>query len=49
MGFIREEIAGFFPISVNTVKPSVIRNVYNKLGAVNRAGAARIAASLGMV
>jgi LuxR family maltose regulon positive regulatory protein len=47
-GLTREEIAGLSSISVNTVK-SVIRSVYNKLGAVNRADAVRIAASLGLV
>jgi LuxR family maltose regulon positive regulatory protein len=47
-GLTREEIASFSSISVNTVK-SVIRSVYNKLGAVNRADAVRIAASLGLV
>jgi LuxR family maltose regulon positive regulatory protein len=44
----QKEIAGSFSLSVNTVK-SVIRSVYNKLGAVNRADAVRIAASLGLV
>jgi LuxR family maltose regulon positive regulatory protein len=47
-GLTREEIAGLSSISVNTVK-SVIRSVYNKLGAVNRADAVRIATSLGLV
>jgi LuxR family maltose regulon positive regulatory protein len=47
-GLTREEIAGLASISVNTVK-SVIRSVYNKLGAVNRADAVRIATSLGLV
>jgi LuxR family maltose regulon positive regulatory protein len=47
-GMTQEEIAGGFSLSVNTVK-SVIRSVYNKLGAVNRADAVRIAASLGLV
>jgi LuxR family maltose regulon positive regulatory protein len=47
-GLTREELAGLFSISVNTVK-SVIRSVYNKLGAVNRADAIRIATSLGLV
>ncbi|MDR0389310.1 MAG: helix-turn-helix transcriptional regulator [Spirochaetaceae bacterium] len=41
-GFTREEIARVSAISVNTVK-SAIRSVYNKLGAVNRADAVRIA------
>jgi LuxR family maltose regulon positive regulatory protein len=47
-GLTREEIAGLSSISVNTVK-SVIRSVYNKLGAVNRADAIRIATSLGLL
>jgi LuxR family maltose regulon positive regulatory protein len=47
-GLTREEIAGHLSISVNTVK-SVIRNVYSKFGAVNRADAVRIAASLGLL
>ncbi|MDR1239054.1 MAG: LuxR C-terminal-related transcriptional regulator [Treponema sp.] len=47
-GLTREEIAGISAISVNTVK-SVIRSIYNKLGAVNRADAVRIAASRGLV
>jgi LuxR family maltose regulon positive regulatory protein len=47
-GLTREEIAGFSSISVNTVK-SVIRSIYNKLGAANRADAVRIATSLGLV
>jgi LuxR family maltose regulon positive regulatory protein len=47
-GLTREEIAGLASISANTVK-SVIRSVYNKLGAVNRADAIRIATSLGLV
>jgi LuxR family maltose regulon positive regulatory protein len=44
-GLTREEIAGASSISLNTVK-SVIRSVYNKLGALNRADAVRIAANL---
>jgi LuxR family maltose regulon positive regulatory protein len=47
-GMTQEEIAGIFSLSVNTVK-SIIRSVYNKLGAVNKADAVRIAASLGLV
>ncbi|MDR0449888.1 MAG: LuxR C-terminal-related transcriptional regulator [Treponema sp.] len=47
-GMTQEEIAGNFSLSVNTVK-SVIRSVYTKLGAVNKADAVRIAASLGLV
>jgi LuxR family maltose regulon positive regulatory protein len=47
-GMTQEEIAGISSISVNTVK-SVVRSVYNKLGAVNKADAIRIAASRGLV
>jgi LuxR family maltose regulon positive regulatory protein len=47
-GLTREEIASHLSISVNTVK-SVIRSIYNKLGAVNRADAVRIATSLGLL
>ena len=44
-GLTREEIAEANSLSINTVK-SVIKSVYNKLGAVNRADAVRIATSL---
>jgi LuxR family maltose regulon positive regulatory protein len=47
-GMTREEIAAQSSLSVNTVK-SVIRSVYRKLGAVNRADAVRIAAVMGIV
>jgi LuxR family maltose regulon positive regulatory protein len=47
-GLTREEIAEDSEISINTVK-SVIRNVYNKLGAVNLADAVRIAVSKGIL
>ncbi|MDR2304019.1 MAG: LuxR C-terminal-related transcriptional regulator [Treponema sp.] len=47
-GMTREEIAGISSLSTNTVK-SVIRSIYNKLGAVNKADAIRIAVSLGLV
>jgi LuxR family maltose regulon positive regulatory protein len=47
-GMTREEIAGASSLSVNTVK-SVIRSTYNKLGAINKADAVRIAASRGLV
>jgi LuxR family maltose regulon positive regulatory protein len=40
-GLTREELAEEGNISINTVK-SVIRSVYTKLGAVNRADAVRI-------
>ncbi|MDR2072293.1 MAG: LuxR C-terminal-related transcriptional regulator [Spirochaetaceae bacterium] len=44
-GMTQEEIAGISSLSINTVK-SVIRSIYNKLGAINKADAVRIAASL---
>jgi LuxR family maltose regulon positive regulatory protein len=44
-GLTREEIARVHSISINTVK-SAARSVYNKLGAVNRADAVRIATEL---
>jgi LuxR family maltose regulon positive regulatory protein len=47
-GMTREEIAGLSSLSVNTIK-SVTRSIYNKLGAVNKADALRIAASMGLV
>jgi LuxR family maltose regulon positive regulatory protein len=47
-GLTRAELAKASEISVNTVK-SVIRSVYNKLVAINRADAVRIATSLGLL
>ncbi|MDR2159945.1 MAG: LuxR C-terminal-related transcriptional regulator [Treponema sp.] len=47
-GMTREEIAGLTSLSVNTIK-SITRSIYNKLGAINRADAVRIAVSLGLV
>lgn len=47
-GQMREEIANEFHISMNTVK-SHIRAIYNKLGAVNRADAVRIAIHMGII
>jgi LuxR family maltose regulon positive regulatory protein len=47
-GMTQEEIAGQASLSVNTVK-SVIRSIYSKLGAINKADAVRIAASRGLV
>jgi LuxR family maltose regulon positive regulatory protein len=47
-GLTREEIAEASNISLNTVK-SVIRSVYNKLGALNRADAVRIATASGLL
>jgi LuxR family maltose regulon positive regulatory protein len=46
-GLTRKEIAENAELSINTVK-SVIRSVYNKLGAVNQADAVRIATVLGI-
>jgi LuxR family maltose regulon positive regulatory protein len=43
-GLTGKELAGDLSLSINTVK-SVIKSIYNKLGAVNRADAVRIAAS----
>jgi LuxR family maltose regulon positive regulatory protein len=47
-GLTRDEIAVINSISVNTVK-SAIKSVYNKLGAVNRADAVRIATVRGLL
>ena len=47
-GLTREEIARVYSISVNTVK-SVSKNVYDKLGAVNRADAVRISKEMGIL
>jgi LuxR family maltose regulon positive regulatory protein len=47
-GLTQEEIAGLSSLSVNTVK-SVIRSIYHKLGAVNKADAIRIAISQDLV
>ena len=47
-GLTREEIAGASSISPNTVK-SVTRSIYNKLGALNRADAVRIASERGIL
>jgi LuxR family maltose regulon positive regulatory protein len=47
-GMTQEEIAGLASLSVNTVK-SVIRSIYGKLGAINKADAVRIAVSRGLV
>jgi LuxR family maltose regulon positive regulatory protein len=47
-GLTREEIAGNGNISINTVK-SVIKSIYNKLGAVNRADAVRIAIAMNIL
>jgi LuxR family maltose regulon positive regulatory protein len=44
-GLTGKELAGDLSLSVNTVK-SVIKSIYNKLGALNRADAVRIAASM---
>jgi LuxR family maltose regulon positive regulatory protein len=47
-GMTQKEIAGQFSLSVNTVK-SVIRSIYSKLGAVNKADVVRIAAAKGIL
>jgi LuxR family maltose regulon positive regulatory protein len=47
-GLTREEIANISSLSVNTVK-SVIKSVYLKLNAVNRADAIRIATLAGIL
>jgi len=47
-GFTREEIAGAASISPNTVK-STVRSIYNKLGALNKADAVRIAVKKGVL
>jgi LuxR family maltose regulon positive regulatory protein len=47
-GLNREDIAGETGITLNTVK-TVIRDIYRKLGALNRADAIRIAGSLGIM
>ncbi|MDR1058045.1 MAG: LuxR C-terminal-related transcriptional regulator, partial [Treponema sp.] len=47
-GMTRKEISGSSSLSAHTVQ-NVIRGIYNKLGAVNRADAVRIAASRGLV
>jgi LuxR family maltose regulon positive regulatory protein len=47
-GLTRTEIAGTLSLSINTVK-SVIRSVYNKLGAVNRSHAVQAAAEAGLI
>jgi LuxR family maltose regulon positive regulatory protein len=47
-GFTREEIAATCYISINTVK-GIIKNIYSKLGAVNRADAVRIATAWGLL
>jgi LuxR family maltose regulon positive regulatory protein len=47
-GLTREEIAKDSGLSVNTIK-STLRSIYNKLGAINRAAAIRIAGKLGIL
>jgi LuxR family maltose regulon positive regulatory protein len=47
-GLTRERIAGAGNMSINAVK-SIIRSVYHKLGAVNRADAIRIATAMGIL
>jgi LuxR family maltose regulon positive regulatory protein len=47
-GLTREEMAQAAGLSINTVK-SVIKSIYNKLGALNQADAIRIATSRGLL
>jgi LuxR family maltose regulon positive regulatory protein len=47
-GLTRPEIAETLSLSINTVK-SVIRSIYNKLGAVNRSHAVQAAAEAGLL
>jgi LuxR family maltose regulon positive regulatory protein len=47
-GLTGEEIAGETQLSINTVK-SIIKRIYNKLGAINRVDALRIASDLGLL
>jgi LuxR family maltose regulon positive regulatory protein len=47
-GLTREEIAAGIGISLNTIK-GLIKIIYNKLGAINRADAIRIAGDLGIL
>jgi LuxR family maltose regulon positive regulatory protein len=47
-GLTRTEIAGTLSLSINTVK-SIIRSIYNKLGAVNRSHAVQAAAEAGIL
>ncbi|GHU87682.1 hypothetical protein FACS189476_03500 [Spirochaetia bacterium] len=47
-GLTREEIAAALDLSINTIKSNV-RSIYNKLGAVNRADAVRIASDTGIL
>ncbi|MDR2536474.1 MAG: LuxR C-terminal-related transcriptional regulator, partial [Treponema sp.] len=47
-GLTREELADISALSINTVK-SVIKSVYTKLNAVNRADAIRIATTMGIL
>ena len=47
-GLTREEIAGKHSLSVNTLK-SIIKTIFDKLGAFNRADAIRKAANMGLL
>jgi LuxR family maltose regulon positive regulatory protein len=47
-GLTRKEIAGKTGLSVGAIKP-LVKRVYDKLGAVNRADAIRIASALGLL
>ena len=48
MGYTREEIAANSSISINTVK-NIIKTIYDKLGAFNRADAIKIATNFGLL
>ena len=43
-----EKIAAEYQVSINSIK-STIKNIYNKLGAINRADAIRIANADGLL
>jgi LuxR family maltose regulon positive regulatory protein len=47
-GLTRTEIAGTLSLSINTIK-SIIRSIYNKLGAVNRSNAVQTAVTAGIL
>ena len=47
-GFTREKIAGDVSLSISSVK-NIIKTIYGKLGALNRADAIRIATGLGIL
>jgi LuxR family maltose regulon positive regulatory protein len=47
-GLTRQEMAEEWNSSINTIK-SIVKSLYNKLGAVNSADAVRIATSMGIL